>query len=127
MAVVELLPAVQAELAASLVNSLFRTMPFRLSRPGREDEQIIFAGVGTLTYLRHRPGKVALQPLHVVVDAQTALLSEGLEIVALLSAGHTGSGNVYGHERHPGISQVGYQVLDRVHRRNSPVGFVNPV
>ncbi len=74
--IVVLLRGEQPQLSASLVHRLLRTMPLRLARPGRHQQQVFVGRTGALAHFGGRFGKVALEPLGVVENAQAALDAE---------------------------------------------------
>src|SRR6266566_9467322 len=70
IAVVIFLRGEQAQLAAGLIDSLLRTMALWLAGPGGQQQEVFFRRAGTLAYLGHGIGEIALQPFGIVENAQ---------------------------------------------------------
>src|SRR5690242_11234497 len=125
--VLKLLRAKEAELPASLLDRFFGAMALGFAGRGSQNQEIVFAGGAALPHAVHSGWMVPLQTLHIIVNAEPALLSEGFQLIALFSTRNACPRQVNRDQRHSGIGEIRQHIPDGIHRRNSHVGLVASV
>src|SRR5581483_4081659 len=127
--VVVLLRKLQTQLTACQQYGLIRQRAFGLARACGDDDEIVICRLDPFSHSGYRLRMIALQALHVVEDAQAALLAESLDLIPLFAAQLSNARNTDRHQRQAMSRQSGVreQVFYPVKRWDAEIWFIAAV